>query len=145
MEKVLFEGEAVIRIHRDLEYALIALAHLSRVRGLVSSRELASSTGLPEARLRKILQRLGRAGVLRAVQGVHGGYVLERSLSELTIGEVARALDERVILPCGRDGCEVPEFCVMRPGVIDLVSLLEQHVYSLPLSRFIGGAYEFAR
>lgn len=138
-------GARVIRIHRDLEYALFAIVHLAEAEGLVSSRELASSTGFPEARLRKILQRLGRAGVLKAVQGAHGGYALARPLDALTIGEVARALDERVTLPCGRDGCDAPEFCVIRPGVMNLVALLEQHVYSLPLSRFIGGAYESAR
>jgi Rrf2 family protein len=43
--------------------------------------------------LAKVLQALGKAGLVDAQRGLHGGYALARRLNELTVLEVVNAVD----------------------------------------------------
>jgi Rrf2 family protein len=43
--------------------------------------------------LAKVLQALGKAGLVDAQRGLHGGYALARPLDELTVLEVVNAVD----------------------------------------------------
>jgi Rrf2 family protein len=60
---------------RDTDYAIRAIAELAKVKeGLVNVDELARSTGVPRAFLRKILQTLTRKKVIVSVKGRNGGF-----------------------------------------------------------------------
>lgn len=70
--------------------ALVALAP----QGVPVRRELlAGHYGLPEAYLGKHLQSLTKAGVLRAVPGPKGGYLLARPATEITALDVVEAVE----------------------------------------------------
>src|SRR5436305_8722325 len=81
-------------ISQTAEYALRAVVML----GSNSSRpqtthEIAEQTRVPPGYLSKVLQALGKAGLVGAQRGLHGGYVLARSLDELTVLDVVNAVD----------------------------------------------------
>ena len=83
------------------DYAARALLSLSlhpEERGPTSVRDIAERTGLPQPYLEQILLALKGAGLVRSKRGVGGGYVLARSPSEITIGDIVSAVDGPIVV-----------------------------------------------
>ena len=76
------------------DYAVRAALGLAAVfPATVSAQTLADVHGLPRKFLEAILADLRRADLVRGQRGVDGGYVLTRAPSEITVGQVLRAVD----------------------------------------------------
>ena len=58
-----------------------------------TTQQIAEETRVPSGYLSKVLQALGRAGLVEGQRGLYGGFVLSRSLDELTILDVINAVD----------------------------------------------------
>jgi len=95
----------------------------------------------------KILQQLSRVGVLRAIPGRNGGYLLARPATDIRLVEIVRALDgaeeEQCCLlsigPCGnRDNCGV--FRVIQDAERSFYGFLEGESAD-SLSRKMFGAF----
>jgi Rrf2 family protein len=81
-------------ISQTAEYALRAVVVLGSSAGKpLTTRQIAEQTQVPSGYLSKVLQALGRAGLVQAQRGLYGGFVLGRSLDELTILDVINAVD----------------------------------------------------
>jgi Rrf2 family transcriptional regulator, nitric oxide-sensitive transcriptional repressor len=81
-------------ISQTAEYALRAVVMLgSNSARPQTTHEIAEQTRVPAGYLSKVLQALGRAGVVEAQRGLHGGFVLARPLDQLTILDVINAVD----------------------------------------------------
>jgi Rrf2 family protein len=75
------------------EYALRVVVFLGTLRGTpATTRQIAAATRVPEGYLAKILQSLSRAGIVQSQRGLHGGSVLAREATELTIFDVVTAI-----------------------------------------------------
>jgi Rrf2 family protein len=61
--------------------------------GLLSLAEISRTELLPLAYLEQLIGELRRAGLVEGVRGLHGGYRLTRSPTEITVGEVYRVLE----------------------------------------------------
>ncbi len=85
-------------LKRSSDYALRALLGLAGVSDgqVVSARELAKSHKLAEPILRKLLQRLVKAGVVKSLQGVKGGFRLARRPEDISVLEVAEAVQGKL-------------------------------------------------
>jgi Rrf2 family protein len=57
--------------------------------------EIAGAAGVPAPFLSKVLGRLADRGLLRSRRGRGGGFVLGRPASEITLADIALALDRR--------------------------------------------------
>jgi Rrf2 family protein len=81
-------------ISQTAEYALRAVVFLGGQEGRpATTQRIASDTRVPAGYLAKVLQALGRARLVDAQRGLHGGYVLARPLDELTVLDVVNAVD----------------------------------------------------
>jgi Rrf2 family transcriptional regulator, nitric oxide-sensitive transcriptional repressor len=81
-------------ISRTAEYALRAVVVLGSSPGSpLTTQQIAEQTRVPSGYLSKVLQALGRAGLVEAQRGLYGGFVLTRSLDELTLLDVINAVD----------------------------------------------------
>ena len=60
--------------------------------GLLSSEEIADSTGANSVYVRRVLGRLREAGIVSSRSGVKGGWALQREPSYVTLGDVWRAI-----------------------------------------------------
>ena len=75
------------------EYALRTVVFLATLRGEpATTRQVAAATRVPEGYLSKILQALGRAGLVRSQRGLHGGSALARGADEITVYNVVTAI-----------------------------------------------------
>jgi Rrf2 family protein len=85
------------------KYGLQAMSVLARQygHGPVLIAELASAERIPRKFLEVILLELKRKGVLESKKGKGGGYQLRRHPSQISVGQLIRALDGTIaLLPC---------------------------------------------
>jgi Rrf2 family protein len=76
------------------EYALRAIVHLAvnRDRACPAS-QIAEATQIPSGYVSKVLQDLGRAGLVNSQRGPNGGFTLARDASEISVLEAVNAVD----------------------------------------------------
>ena len=78
-----------------------------------TTAEAAEKMEVSTAHLSKVFQRLAKAGIVTAVRGPKGGYLLGRPLSEIRLLDVLEAIEGPMRLSscllrkprCGSDGC----------------------------------------
>jgi Rrf2 family protein len=85
----------MLRLSKKVEYALIAMMHMSS-RGtnrLTTARELSLAYHIPSELMGKVLQNLSKKGLITSVQGIKGGYKLNKPLKSITLKEILQALE----------------------------------------------------
>jgi len=141
-------------ISRTAEYALRAMVFLAMAPDEARTvRQIAAGTKVPEGYLSKVMQSLGRAGLVRSQRGLHGGFSLDREAAELSILEVVNAVDPVVrIKTCplglaahGRRLCPMHRRLDEAAAMVEsafgkslLVELLAEPTTSKPLCDFQG-------
>jgi len=85
-----------MKISAQEEYGLRCLLQLARspVGQIVTVKEIAQKEALSPAYVEKLLRLLARAGLVHSLRGLKGGYVLNRSAEQISLGEVVRALGQ---------------------------------------------------
>jgi len=95
----------------------------------MTTKDAAESLSVSEAHLSKMLQRLGKAGILRSIRGPNGGYMLVQGLSELRLLDIIEAVEGPVdISPCrfGAPACRKGS-CVVGGLFADLNAQVLRH------------------
>lgn len=85
-----------MKVSQKTEYgvrAMVALALSSASDQPVPLSSVARSEGIPEQFLDQIVAKLRRAGFVRSVRGVNGGYLLARPPEDISIGSLVRVLE----------------------------------------------------
>ena len=77
----------------DFNVAVHALVYLSHRGGTLSSEELAQNICTNAARVRKVLSKLKKAGLVETKEGADGGYLFDRDAGEVTLRQIGEALD----------------------------------------------------
>ena len=107
---------SLLRVSEAASLALHATAVMAGAGGQrVTTRRMASTLGVSEAHLSKVLQRLTRARLVRGTRGPHGGFRLTRPPGQISLREVYEAVEgslevEHCLLGvpvCGRRKCPV--------------------------------------
>jgi Rrf2 family nitric oxide-sensitive transcriptional repressor len=78
---------------QTLEYAMRIVAHLSAQEEPLTTRQIAQATKVPVSYLSKVLQSLNRSGLVTSQRGLHGGSVLARPAGQITLYDIAQAID----------------------------------------------------
>jgi Rrf2 family protein len=112
----------VLRFTKRADYGLMAVHYIAAhgEEGAVSAKRIAEEFAIPHERLAKILQRLAKRKLITSHNGPKGGYVLTRPPTEITVGQVVRALEGPVqIVSCMAEDDECPQFsrCNLRRPV----------------------------
>ena len=66
----------------------------------VQVKDIAKRQELPLKFLEQIFNRLKKADFIKSVRGPGGGYELTKDPSEITVGDIVRAVDEQLDLVC---------------------------------------------
>jgi Rrf2 family protein len=78
---------------QTVEYALRAIVYLAGEGAARTTQQIATVTKVPPAYLAKVLQNLSRHDLVRSQRGLHGGFALGRSATDLTIWEIVQAVE----------------------------------------------------
>ncbi|MDA0653804.1 MAG: Rrf2 family transcriptional regulator [Proteobacteria bacterium] len=86
----------MLRVSKKMVYALETVVDIAYNAGSepAQSREITQRQGIPQRYLEQVMQRLVHAGVLKGVRGPRGGYRLARERRRITVGDVARVVNE---------------------------------------------------
>ena len=104
---------------------------------LVTAKYLAKQFHIPQEIMGKVLQVLKRHNLLNSVQGVNGGYLLEKPLDKIRLLEVIEALDGPVNLVSCSSGrfCDCDQLinCNIKTPMEIIQNELAQFFYSITL------------
>ncbi len=115
-------------ISQTAEYALRAVVVLGSQHGRpMTTQEIATVSRVPSNYLSKVLQGLGKAGLVEARRGLRGGYVLSRTLDLLTMYDIVQAVDPvKRIKECPlRLSAHSSRLCVLHQRLDEAAALLE--------------------
>jgi Rrf2 family protein len=119
------------------EYALRAVVSLADSGGQpLTTQQISELTRVPPDYLSKVMQALGRFGLVESQRGKHGGFKLARAASRVTILDVLDAVDP---LPRIRS-CPLHlkghgrQLCPLHRRLDDAVSTVEKAFAATPIS-----------
>jgi Rrf2 family protein len=139
-----------VRITTLAEYGVICALHLARrsAEGPITGREIAESEQLPGDYVEQILLRLRRAGIIRSTRGAHGGYMLAKDSSSISIRDVIAASETTtfdlhcVSHPVGEERCSSSHNCSIRPVWLLLQQKIDDVLSSVHLADLLSEEQE---
>lgn len=107
----------------EFTVALHALVYLDHKACTLSSEELADNICTNPARVRKVMARLKKAGLLTTKEGAVGGYRFSGDPAKVTLLDVAGAVEARFVAASWHSGNEDMD-CLVASGMADIVDEL---------------------
>jgi len=119
--------------------AIVALGSMHALGGgYVPGPRIAESTGIPQPYLSKIMLRLARAGLVQSKRGFRGGFRLARPAGQISVLDVADALEGPAWLgSCllGLDEKDCALICPAHGFCIEEGRRIREHMSRLTLDR----------
>ena len=104
-----------------------ALVLLNRKQTTVSSEVIAENVCTNPARIRKVMARLKKAGLVETKEGLDGGYHFIQNPASVTLKMVAEALDESFVSASWRSGAPNMK-CLIASGMNDVLSQIYENL-----------------
>ena len=82
-----------MKLKASVDYGVRAVMYLAVKGDTCSSREISEEMSVPRDYLIQLALRLRNAGIIKARPGKNGGYILAKSPSDISVGEILDAFD----------------------------------------------------
>lgn len=134
------------RLNRKIEYALMSLKVIASSRPTRPSpakttvKEICELVGTPFDATARVMQIMAQKGLLKSEQGVNGGYILAKDLSEVSLHQlITWILGPSEITRClHKDhACELVEGCNIVSPMRALNQRITDFYANIPLSEVI--------
>jgi Rrf2 family protein len=135
-----------MRISTKGRYSLEALLYMALFPDgeFTSARTIAESINMSDGYLEQLFIPLRKAGIIQGVRGPQGGYHPTRSIAQIKVGDVLRAV-EGTLQPteCAVDTniCPVRDICTSRHTWRDLYAAIIDCVDSISLKDLVDAYY----
>lgn len=134
----------MLGIRRDTDYAVRTVLHLASLPPgtQVQVKDVAAQKLLPLSFVRRIVARLGTAGLLATTRGLKGGIALARPAAEISLLDVVLAMDDPVALNQCLDPdhtCPLAVSCPAHVAWAEATEILETHLASVRFDALAGG------
>lgn len=84
-----------------------------------SVKQICHEEDMPEPFTYKILKKLEKAEIVKAIRGAQGGYVLETPIEKLHLMDIIRVIDEDFgITHCTKNNCDCTRDCNDHPCMV---------------------------
>lgn len=100
----------------DFSLAVHALVYLDCKKTMLSSEQLASNVCTNPVRVRKVMAKLKKAGLITTREGKQGGYLFDGDAGSLDLKRVFEAVDEKIVSPSWRSGNQDMD-CLVASGM----------------------------
>ncbi len=104
----------------EFAIAVHALVYLNHKGETVSSEALAENICTNPARVRKVMAKLKKAGLVATKEGVDGGYHFIKAPAEVTLRRIDEAVDVRLVSACWKPG-DREKACLVASGMGDIM------------------------
>lgn len=121
------------KINRKLEYALMALKHMSqKIPGeLTTAKEVSDSFHTPFDATAKVMQQMAqKSGILRAEYGANGGYQITKDLAKISIHDLVEIIEgPTALVKClhkihRNEPCDIQDTC----NIVSPVTILNHRL-----------------
>lgn len=134
----------MITIPRQVEYALMALKVMDEGQPgqVFAVSGLCETYQVPFDVMSRTLQRMSKAGILRSVKGIRGGYQLIRNTQEITLLDLMETVMRSVSAVLCQDtpgGCPLTSGCQMRSPMAQVNRRLRDMYRSITVRELITG------
>lgn len=127
-------------------YGLRAMVDLARYceEAPVSISSISARQDLSVTYLEQLLAKLRKAGLIKSIRGAQGGYVLSKDASEISVGEILRALEGDLspvnCAELSKDdrSCSGSQYCVTKLVWQRINDSIEDTVNSMWLSELVA-------
>ena len=117
-------------LSQSAEYVLRVVVYLALQDGKpCTTRQIAQATRTPEGYLSKLLQSLGRAGLVKSQRGLHGGSVLAAAPDQISLYDVISAIEppQRVHgCPVGIESHSGGRLCALHRRLDEAMAIVEK-------------------
>lgn len=124
-------------LNRETDYAVRALTHLGvNAGGTLSVSDMEAAVRVSRPFLRKILQKLNKAGILESQKGRGGGFKLARPTARITLREVREVFQGPLkAKSClfGKNLCPNPRTCLLRQKIRDIEGRLVRELGAITI------------
>lgn len=123
------------------EYALRATVWLAQNTGTPqTTQQIAEATKVPLGYLAKVLQALGKAGVVRSARGLHGGFELVKAPEMVSILEIIAVVEPiRRIRSCPLDlNAHRLKLCPLHKKMDQALAMIEETFSSTTLADIVN-------
>lgn len=103
-------------MNSEYSIAVHALVFLNHKACILSSTELASNICTNPARVRKVMAKLKKAGLVSTKEGLEGGYYFESNPAEVTLFQIGQALGTDFVCASWKSGALDME-CLVASGM----------------------------
>ena len=88
----------MLKLSKKTDYALIAIQYMASkgTARVVNTKEIAEEYNIPVELLAKVLQKLGKKGLISSQNGPKGGYVLAKSPDSISVLSIIQAIEGHV-------------------------------------------------
>ena len=104
----------------DYCVAVHALVYLNHKAKVLSSEELAENICTNPARVRKVMAKLKKAGFVKTKEGSEGGYLFDQDADQVTLDQIAQALEIRFVGTAWKRG-DTDMKCLVASGMAGLM------------------------
>jgi FeS assembly SUF system regulator len=144
-----------VRLSNLADYAIVlmqaASGHCGLTQTLVAGRRLnaealSEETGISLPTVQKLVSRLSRAGLLKAVRGSGGGIQLSRPAAAITVADIVEAVEGPIALTAcvdeTRHDCALEGSCAVRPHWKPINEAMRGALASVTLASLTRNAME---
>lgn len=128
-------------VTREADYGVRCVLYLARKAQIVATvNEIAKAMHIPKSFLAKIVQRLVKAGIVKSVRGVGGGFFLAKKPESISILDVIKAIQgDSAINRCAIDKkmCRLSKTCSVHPIWVELRSIIEKRLQEENFAKLI--------
>ena len=114
----------------DYCVAVHALVYLNHKAKVLSSEELAENICTNPARVRKVMAKLKKAGFVKTKEGSEGGYLFDQDADQVTLDQIAQALEIRFVDTAWKSG-DTDMKCLVASGMAGVMDALYQELDTL--------------
>lgn len=137
----------MLKITRQTDFAIMLLARMTALPegATLNAREAARWSGLSLPMVSKILKLLARRHLITSHRGANGGYRTVRSLDQISVADIVRALEGPIsIVTCGAHPgtCEQESICPTRLNWARINREVEQALDRMPVAEMLLPAPE---
>ena len=128
-------------ISQTVEYALRAIVTIAQHEGApCTAQKISAITHVPAPYLSKLMQGLVRANLVTSKRGLHGGFLLTKEPSELSIWEVVDAVEPiRRIRECPLGiGSHQGTLCPLHRRLDSALALVEESFRATTVAEMLG-------
>jgi len=130
----------MLTISRETDYAARVILHLA-LQGpgsRVTAQQIASQRLIPRALVRRVVTRLGAAGLISTTRGADGGIALARPPDQISLLEVVEALEGPVALnicTVEPEACPLMPACTVHDAWIHARTILREHLRQITFDK----------